>query len=270
MIGTYHHQPGSPFLFRPRPGLKLLGSSGACVKFEVPPGKGLILMVTPLDPLNILIVLEAWSESENISLVRHPNPSPFGSNWDLAHSLTPIVKRGGPTEYEPAEEVAIVGTSDGTLLLHDISVPGPVTDYVKTHSAFEPISLQEQALRDFVGAALEASIASVPFQFGLNHVINLFSAGISFAQQYPCIVKWALKQEGFHQYPVWYGSQGFMKEKLDTMEAVLKEHADEWVGSRVEGSPLPESVDVPEHLQRQLNDLLRDIEQGEGDDGPVL
>ena len=270
MIGTYHRVPGSPFLFRLRPGLNILGSAGHCVKFEIPPGKGLILMVTPLDPVNVLVTLEKWDIHENICVVRHPSPSPWGCSWDFQHTLIPVPDVGGPTRYELVEELAIMGTPDGTLLIHDVSVPGQITDYVKTHTAFDPVPLQEQALRAFVGAGIEAAIASVPFQFGLDHIVNLFSGGISFAQHYPSIVKWALKLEGTYPYPVWDGGQGFMKEQLDTLEAVLKEHADEWEGKRIEGQPSPESVVMPENLQSQLNDLLRDIEQGKGDDGPAL
>ena len=270
MIGTFHHTGHTPFLFLPRPGLIIHGVAGACAKFETPPGKGLIIMVTPLDPTNVLVILEAWSESTNISVVQHPSPSPLGGHFDVKHTLTPVQKMGSPTEYEMVEELALVGTDNGDLLIHDVAVPGNVTDYVVTHTAYVPASLSERALRTYVAAAVEASIISIPFQFGLDHITNLFTAGVSFAQLYPNIVKWVIQQESPYLFPVWSGSQGFLKDKLDTLEAVLTEHADEWEGKRVEGSPAPESVDMPEHLQQQLTDLMRDIHQGEGDDGPIL
>lgn len=270
MIGTFHHMANTAFLFLPRPGLIIHGTAGACAKFETPPGKGLIIMVTPLDPANILVILEAWPESEHISIIQHPQPSPFGACWDVKHSLTPVNKVGSPTEYETVEEVALVGTDGTDLVIHDVATPGPITDYVKTHAAYEPVDLHDRALRTYVAAGVEAAIISCPFQFGVDHIVNLFTAGVSFAHLYPNIVKWAMKQEPPRLFPVWSGNQGFLKEKLDTLETVLKEHADEWEGKRVEGAPGPESVDVPEHLRHQLTDLLRDIHQGEGEDGPVL
>lgn len=270
MIGTFHQMGHTPFLFLPRPGLTILGTAGACAKFETPPGKGLIIMVTPLDPTNILVILEAWSESPNIGIIQHPSPSPLGACWEMRHSLTPIHKMGSPTEYEMVEEIALVGTESADLIIHDVAVPGNITDYVEGHAAYEPVPLQERALRTYVSAGVEASIISVPFQFGVNHIVNLFTAGVSFAHLYPHIVKWAIQQESPYPFPLWSGSQGFLKEKLDTLEAVLQEHADEWQGKRVEGAPTSESVDMPEHLQQQLKDLMKDIHQGEGDDGPVL
>lgn len=269
MIGTFHHAGQTPFLFLPRPGLIIHGVAGACAKFETPPGKGLIIMVTPLDPANILVILAAWDESPNIAIIQHPHPSPLGACWDVRHTLTPINKVGSPTEYEMVEEVALVGT-DTNLIIHDVAIPGDITDYVETHTAYVPATLQERALRTYVAAGVEASIISIPFEFGVNHVVNLFTAGVSFAHLYPHIVKWAVQQESPYPFPLWTGSQGFLKEKLDTLEAVLQEHADEWQGKRVEGAPTPESVDMPEHLQQQLQDLLNSIHQGEGDDGPVL
>lgn len=270
MIGTFHHMAHTPFLFLPRPGLIIHGTAGACAKFETPPGKGLIVMVTPLDPTNILVILEAWSESPNIGIIQHPSPSPLGACWDVKHTLTPTHKVGSPTEYEAVEEIALVGTEGTDLVIHDVAVPGNITDYVKAHTAYVPAPLHDRALRTYVAAGVEAAIISVPFQFGLDHIVNLFTAGVSFAHLYPHIVKWAMQQEAPRLFPVWSGSQGFLKEKLDTLESVLKEHADEWQGKRVEGTPEPESVDMPEHLQQQLKDLLGNIHQGEGDDGPIL
>lgn len=269
MIGTFHHSGQTPFLFLPRPGLIIHGAVGACAKFETPPGKGLIIMVTPLDPANILVILEAWAESPNIGIIQHPSPSPLGACWDVRHTLTPVHKMGSPTEYEMVEEIALVG-ADTDLLIHDVAVPGNITDYVNNHAAYEVVPLQERALRTYVAAGIEASIISVPFEFGVNHVVNLFTAGVSFARMYPHVVKWALQMESAYPFPLWTGSQGFLKEKLDTLEAVLKEHTDEWEGKRVEGEPVPQQVDMPEHLRNQLTDLMKDIHQGEGEDGPVL
>lgn len=269
MLGSYHLMPGSSLTFTPRPGLTLLGSSGACVKFDTG-DKGLIIMVTPLDPVGAIVHIEGWDEYKGISVIQHPHPSPFGTTWDIIHNLTPYPRVGGPVWFQPVDEIALVGApNSATLLLNDCGQPSAVTDYVHTHAAYEPIPLQEQAVRAYGSAAIEAAIASIPIHFGLENITNLFAAGISFAHRYPTIVKWALQRTQY-LYPIWDGSGAFMKENLDTLEAILEEHASEWEGKRTEGEEPPDLVDLPGPLKQQLGDIMRGMNLGEGDDGPAI
>jgi len=270
MIGTYHRMPGSLLIFSPRPGITVTGASGACVEFETPPNEGLIIMVTPIDPLCVLVLLDNWPDNPGIAIHQHPHPAPFGAVWDLQHNLTPQAISGNPTRFQPVEEVALVGAPNGAvLLINDCDQPSSITDYVRSHPAYEPLPLAEQAFRAYATAALEAGVAAIPIHFGIDNIANLFGAGVSFAHRYPTIVKWALRRTQY-PYVVWDGSQGFMKEKLDNLESVLTEHAGEWEGVRVEGEEAAGlEAELPDFLKGQLHDLLRDLNLGEGDDGPV-
>ena len=262
------HNLGGDFLFFPRPGVRVTGQAGGCLRLEVPEGAGLSIFIIPVDPAHIYVVLGLAAE-EHVLIAQYPYPVVGAAAFVISHTLKVREQKDVVTVLAPtAGTLCLLGiraadTNANLLLMQDRAIPSDLDKYFENHTAFKTPEPEDMAGLKLVWSAVEAAIMQAP-DLSLPNLASVFIAGISFGQVFPNITKWGV-QASRVIHPLWEPNtpDGFLYQELSDLEAVLSER--EWTGGAID-SGSDENIELSPELKALLEKVRDRQEKQEGQD----